>query len=258
MVVDRWRWLKRRLPRTANNESLLDVGCGTGAFTIGATRRGYRATGVSWDERNQAVASERARLCGAANASFVVGDVRRLNAIAELDREYDVVICLECVEHVLNDLKLFQDMSRLLRPGGRMLLTTPNYHYRPMSRGDLGPFATVETGAHVRRGYTASMLSELCARSGLVCSEVTFCGGYFSQMVTRVWRLLGRLTRSRGITWAIVLPLRMIPMLLPDELLSRLVGWPCQSICIDAYKPRFATADAERLERNYREAVSTY
>ena len=50
LVLDRWRWLKRRLPKTANGETLLDVGCGTGAFTIGAARRGYHATGISWDE----------------------------------------------------------------------------------------------------------------------------------------------------------------------------------------------------------------
>ena len=59
LVLNRWRWLKKRLPVTANGETLLDVGCGTGAFTIGTARRGYHATGISWDERNQRVAAER-------------------------------------------------------------------------------------------------------------------------------------------------------------------------------------------------------
>src|SRR5215831_19166903 len=68
LVLDRWRWLKRRLPQTANGEKLIDVGCGTGAFTIGAARRGYVALGLSWDERNQAEATRRAAICRADQA----------------------------------------------------------------------------------------------------------------------------------------------------------------------------------------------
>ena len=173
LVLDRWRWLRKRLPLTANGETLLDVGCGTGAFTIGAVRRGYEATGLSWDERNQRVAEERARICRAERASFVIGDVRALDAIAELRHDYDVVICLECVEHVLDDQKLFRDMAARIKPGGRLLLTTPYYYNHAISKEDRGPFSSVETGWHVRRGYTPAMLQDLCAvRFGLRRSDL--------------------------------------------------------------------------------------
>ena len=241
MVLDRWRWLKRRLPQTANNESLLDVGCGTGAFTIGAARRGYAATGISWDERNQRVASDRAKLCNAETADFVVGDARRLDSVDELHNEYDVVICLECIEHVLNDRKLFMDLTDRIRPGGRLLLTTPNYFYKAMSRGDLGPFAKEETGAHVRRGYTRGMLLELCACSGLECEEMSYCGGFLSQKITQLWRWLGTRTKSNVLAWIVVLPLRPLPIMFADDRLTRLLNLPFQTICLEAYKPRFAT-----------------
>src|SRR5438128_1184283 len=79
-VLDRWLWLRARLPRhdRAHAPRLLDIGCGSGAFTIGAALRGYRALGLSWDERNQAVARDRARRCGAELAEFDICDVRRL------------------------------------------------------------------------------------------------------------------------------------------------------------------------------------
>src|SRR5258708_2658920 len=63
LILDRWLWLKTRLPETGNGEKLLDIGCGTGAFSIGAALRGYEALGLSWDKRNQQVAGERAKIC---------------------------------------------------------------------------------------------------------------------------------------------------------------------------------------------------
>ena len=59
--------------------SVLDVGCGSGAFTLGAARRGYETVGPSWDERDQAIAMSRAKLLGLTNVSFPICDVRRLD-----------------------------------------------------------------------------------------------------------------------------------------------------------------------------------
>ncbi|TWU25796.1 class I SAM-dependent methyltransferase [Bythopirellula polymerisocia] len=239
LVLDRWRWLRRRLPKTANNESLLDVGCGTGAFTIGAALRGYQATGISWDERNQEVAKQRAMLCHAEKSSFVIGDVRELGELQNLKDNYDCVICLECVEHILNDLKLFRDLADRIKPGGRLLLSTPHYYYLPMSDEDLGPFLTEETGWHVRRGYTSAMLLELCETAGLHHGEISYCSGFISQMVTRFWRTCNRLPGGTALGFVLTLPLRLLPLILPDRWITQVLRWPFYSICLEAYKPRF-------------------
>ncbi len=82
LVWDRWRWLKPRLKEYHGN--LLDVGCGSGAFTIGAARMGYDALGLSWDKRNQTVAAQRAAIAKAQGAHFDVCDVRHLGERADL------------------------------------------------------------------------------------------------------------------------------------------------------------------------------
>jgi len=236
LVLDRWLWLRDRLPRTANGEKVLDVGCGTGAFTIGAARRGYSALGLSWDDRNQRTAEERAAIIGAAAAEFRVLDVRSLDEASDLNGQFDVVLCLECIEHILDDQKLMRDMARCLKPGGRLLLTTPYILYPPITSACLGPFTPVENGGHVRRGYGTAMLRELCELSGLAIEEISYCSGFLSQKVTGLLRRLSRIHPLLG--WAVTLPLRCLPPLF-DPILAILTGRKSSSICLDAYKPRF-------------------
>lgn len=237
LVLDRWRWLKRRLPATRNGERLLDIGCGTGAFSIGAARRGYEAVGLSWDERNQRVAAERAALCGVRTARFEVLDVRHLDTRPDFIEQYDVAICCENIEHILDDRKLLRDTAACLKPGGRLLLTTPFLLYRPIGAGEMGPFLPIENGDHVRRGYSAVMLEELCLHAGLVPERISFCSGVVSQKVTALMRALSRI--HPGLAWIATCPLRALPPLV-DGIVSRLLHWPAFSICLEAYKPRFA------------------
>jgi SAM-dependent methyltransferase len=207
LVLDRWRWLKQRLPRTANGETLLDVGCGTGAFTIGAALRGYTALGLSWDERNQAEAARRATMCSAEGASFSICDVRELDRRTDYRDAFDVAVCTENIEHIIDDARLMRSIGACLKPGGRLLLTTPNFYYRAITKPDNGPFCATETGWHVRRGYTRSMLLELIERSGLKCEEISYCSGVVSQKVTWVMRKGAAIHPLFG--WALILPLRI-------------------------------------------------
>jgi SAM-dependent methyltransferase len=233
--MDRWRWLRVRLPKTRNNERLLDVGCGSGAFSIGAALRGYHALGLSWDKRNQLVAIERARLCKASLAQFEVLDVRHLDRRRDLLGSFDVVICLETIEHILDDLVLMRSMAACVKPGGRLLLTAPYALYRAMAVGDMGPFSTIEDGGHVRRGYSTTMLEELCDHAGLKVESITFCSGFVSQKLAGAMRRLSAFNNL--LAWALVLPLRPLPPLL-DSVITYVLKWPCYSICLEAYKPR--------------------
>jgi 2-polyprenyl-3-methyl-5-hydroxy-6-metoxy-1,4-benzoquinol methylase len=241
-VLDRWRWLRRRLP-LADDGNVLDVGCGSGVFTMGAARRGYRAVGLSWDERNQAIAISRAKMLGFENVSFPICDLRRLDERRELHGSFDIALCLETIEHILDDQKLVKDICACLKAGGWLLLTTPNFFHHPMLLGDRGPFfRPIENGGHVRRGYSPAMLRELCDRAGLQVEEIDYVSNYFSQLVTTVLRILN-LCLGQKIGWLVSFPLRVLSLLL-DGWLGRWLGnWldrPGYSITLVAYKPRFA------------------
>lgn len=234
LVVDRWLWLKKRLPQTSVSQKLIDIGCGTGAFTIGAALQGYEALGLSWDERNQSVASQRALMCNAKSASFEVWDIRLLNQRQDLISQFDIAICLEAIEHILDDYKLMKDIANCLKPGARLLLTTPNYNYKPITVEDAGPFSTVEDGWHVRKGYLEEALIKLCRESGLVFDACSECSGYLSQKITFAFRTASKINPLFG--WSCILALRVLPPLL-DPLITTLTHWPNYSICLEAHKP---------------------
>ena len=78
LVLDRWKWLKERLPRTRNAEELLDCGCGNGALTMGAASRGYIAIGISNERETIDRAQKRANSAQLENVNFVVQDLRTL------------------------------------------------------------------------------------------------------------------------------------------------------------------------------------
>jgi SAM-dependent methyltransferase len=233
-VIDRWRWLKRRLPPARNGSWLIDIGCGSGGFTIGAAKQGYHALGLSWDERNQRIARLRATMSGTDLAVFDILDARSLNERSDLRGKFDVAVLCEVIEHVINDVKLLRDAANCLQPGGVLLLTTPNANYKPITKEDEGPFLEEETGWHVRKGYRAEDLQRLAESAGLSVQEVSFCSGILSQKITGLFRVLTRLHPMAA--WALILPLRILPPLL-DNFVTGLLSWPKFSICMVARKP---------------------
>ena len=227
LVLDRWRWVEQRLP--APPASLVDVGCGNGWLAINCSRLGYGALGLGWNGPDLAKAKDRAARFGSA-ARFEVQDVRTLSARRDLTERFDIVTCLETIEHVLDDARLMVSLANILRPGGQLILTTPNEAYIPMDAGDAGPFSRVEDGGHVRKGYTADRLRFLTAQAGLEITEIGFCSSWYSQRVTG---LLRRLNRYLGYVpaWAVTLPLRAVPT---SARWRR--RYPSYSICVSAIK----------------------
>ena len=235
LVYDRWCWLDKRLRYTRNDDKVMDVGCGSGAFTIGLAKRGYRVLGLSWDMHNQKIAEKRAEISGAKTAAFEIFDVRHLDERPDWKGQFDAIICCENIEHICDDFRLMRAMADVLKPGGRLLLTTPYIRRAPQSFMDYGPFPDFEDGRHVRRGYSQAMLRELCSKAGLDVEEIGFISGPLSQ--SGAWWLwkLGGIHVLVG--WLAILPIRFLAPLI-DRFLMRNFDATAFCIALEAYKPR--------------------
>lgn len=233
LVLDRWIWLKRHLPKTEQEQKLLDVGCGTGAFTIGMAKRGYQTLGLTWDKSALDRAISRAKMCNAPGANFKVQDVRDLHTQKDLIGKYDLIICTENIEHIMNDQKLMVDMANCLRPGGRLYLTTPNMKFIPISDEDDKPLSIIEDGGHVRRGYTPEDFDRLCKTAGMKVEEIDYVSGFFSQKITWLWRTMNRVHPI--VAFGVTLPFRILPPLF-DGMITKMFKYPKYSISLVARK----------------------
>lgn len=235
LVLDRWLWLKKRLPKISPGEKkAIEIGCGNGAFTIGAARRGYQALGIDSNEKTICTAKLRAGLCGARLANFDVLDIRSLDQQNDLSSQFDIAICFETIEHILNDGKLMFDIAGCLKEGGKLLLTTPNVDFNPITPSDSGPFSTIENGWHVRKGYQREDLIKLCQQSNLTVEKISFCSGFLSQKIAWIQRILSMKIHPI-ISWIVILPIRIFPPIF-DSSIRKFTGWPDYSICLEARK----------------------
>jgi SAM-dependent methyltransferase len=97
---------------------LLDVGCALGFMLQEAAAAGWEASGVETSEFAAHYAAEH---------SGCVVSVGTLENAALACESFDVVTLMDVVEHVADPHKLISEIYRILRPGGVLLIVTPNF-----------------------------------------------------------------------------------------------------------------------------------
>ena len=116
-----WAWGRRRallLAEARPGERVLDLGCGAGRFVAALRDAGADPVGVELSEG----ALERAR------RNVPGADLRLVGADGALpleDGSVDLVWCSEVLEHVPDTAAVLSEARRVLRTGGRLLVTTP-------------------------------------------------------------------------------------------------------------------------------------
>lgn len=102
---------------------VLDVGCGGGVLAEALAASGARVTGIDMGETPLAVARLHGRQSGLAI------DYRRATVedlAASHPAPFDVVVCMELLEHVPDPLSIIRSCARLVRPGGDVFFATLN------------------------------------------------------------------------------------------------------------------------------------
>ncbi len=138
----RYLWARRFV----GGRRVLDAACGEGYGSVLLAEQATDVIGIDWDAAVIAAARQRYQQ---ANLRFVSGPVER---IALADAQFDVIVSFETIEHLTaaDQQLMLREFRRLLRPGGRLLLSTPErtlyrtadqaanpFHLHELSRAEL-------------------------------------------------------------------------------------------------------------------------
>jgi ubiquinone/menaquinone biosynthesis C-methylase UbiE len=140
---DRINWMCAQV----EGNQVLDVGCSQGIASLLLGRQGYRVVGIDVDPEpiNYALqALEKEPECVKQNVAF---QVTAPDPLPFADRSFDTVLLGEIIEHQTRPMKLLAEVQRVLRPGGRVIVTTP--------------FGVHPSEGHVRTFALSSFLDEI-------------------------------------------------------------------------------------------------
>lgn len=147
----------------------LDCGCGLGMYQRKMRQGATQAMAMDIQEHNL-------RYClkeGLITNTAIRGDTSFLPFAADT---FDTVLCSEVIEHIVDDQQAVKELSRVLKPGGRLIISVPV----PPGNIDLDEYG------HKREGYTPEALKDLLKSQGLDVQTMDFCFFSWSRMVMQV------------------------------------------------------------------------
>jgi SAM-dependent methyltransferase len=143
---------------------LIDVGCGIGYFVEVATKRG-------WDVYGTEFTQEAVEICEKKGAKMKLGV---LNPKNYAPGSFDVVTSFEVIEHINNPREELGNFHKLLRKGGVVYCTTPNFN--AIERFQLGANWNVLGYPEHLSYYTPGTLKRVFSETGFVPKKVLATG----------------------------------------------------------------------------------
>jgi 2-polyprenyl-6-hydroxyphenyl methylase/3-demethylubiquinone-9 3-methyltransferase len=163
----RLEWIEGHAPLAG--KSVLDVGCGGGILTESMARRGARVTGIDLSEKALRVA-ELHLLESKLDVQY------KYSSVEDCVGSFDVVTCMELLEHVPDPAAMVAACARLVRPGGHVFFSTINRNPKSYLFAVIGAeyiLGLLPKGTHdYQRFVKPSELAGWCRASGLSSEEL--------------------------------------------------------------------------------------
>ncbi|WP_372598149.1 bifunctional 2-polyprenyl-6-hydroxyphenol methylase/3-demethylubiquinol 3-O-methyltransferase UbiG [Amphritea sp.] len=173
-----------------NGKTVLDVGCGGGILSEAMAHRGAEVTGIDMGEAPLKVARLHGLESGV-NVSYRQVTVEQL--ATEQPEQFDIVTCMEMMEHVPDPSSIVDACSQLVKPGGYVFFSTLNRNPKSYMMAIVGAehlLKLVPKGTHdFNKFIRPSELANWIRQSGLQSEKIT---GLTYNPLTKVYKLNDR------------------------------------------------------------------
>ncbi len=180
----RLQYINERTPLAG--KKVVDVGCGGGILSEGMTVLGARVTGIDFGEAPLAVARRHMRSSG---LQIVYRKSTAEDLAAAEPEAYDLVTCMELLEHVPHPVAVIEACHRLVKPGGDVYFATLNRTWKAYILAIVAAeylLGVVKRGTHSYRRFLKPGEIEAWARqAGLVWQDTT--GLHYNPVLNRRW-----------------------------------------------------------------------
>ncbi|MDO5058668.1 MAG: bifunctional 2-polyprenyl-6-hydroxyphenol methylase/3-demethylubiquinol 3-O-methyltransferase UbiG [Neisseria sp.] len=173
------------------NKAVLDVGCGGGILSESMAKRGAESVlGIDMAEKSLKIAKLHALDNGVENVRYRCVPVEEL--AAEMPHSFDIVTCMEMMEHVPDPAAIVAACAKLVKPDGMVFFSTINRNRKSYLHAILGAeylLKLVPKGTHDWQKFiTPSELARMCRQAGL---DVVDSKGMGYNLLTREYYLGG-------------------------------------------------------------------
>ena len=182
----RLNWIDERV--SLKGKRVLDVGCGGGILSESMARRGAEVLGIDLADKSLKVAELHKLETGVDNVNYRFVSAEQL--AAEEQATFDVVTCLEMLEHVPDPAQTIQACADLCKPGGWLFFSTINRNPKSFLFAIVGAeyiLNLLPKGTHEYKKFIKpSELAQFARQSQLDFSEII---GLVYNPLTKVYRL---------------------------------------------------------------------
>lgn len=158
-------------PKFKQPFNMLDAGSGFGQYSFYIGNKNSKAVIDAVDVKEEQIedCNQFFKKCGLTNVTFKVGDLTKPHET----NKYDLVLCVDVMEHILEDVDVFRHFHRSMTSGGMLLISTPS----DQGGSNADEHGESFIGEHVRDGYPVEEMRDKLKQAGFNKSEILYSYG---------------------------------------------------------------------------------